>query len=325
MFGTRSAIVGTLLSPLLLAPALALELGDPAPPLQVKEWVKGGPIDLNKGKGKNVYVVEFWATWCTPCRQSIPHLAELQKKYKNKGVVVVGVSSTDQDVATVKKFVQSQGATMDYAVAYEERGKAATDKAYMGGFHRSGIPHAFVIDKKGKIVWEGHPSGGLDAAVEAVLAGNYTVQSLAGAGQKPGRVAGGKPSPHEKLIADYFALVSKPRKAAAAEKLGAKVFKALADDPNALNSFAYRILTDEAVQTRDLELALRAAKAANNLKGGQDDVILDTYALALWENGQREEAVKHEQKAVELASTAKEKARFQQRLAEYERKLRDEK
>jgi len=61
------------------ASAQELNVGDPAPKLAVKEFVKGEPIaGLDKGK---LYVVEFWATWCGPCRQTIPHLTELQKKY----------------------------------------------------------------------------------------------------------------------------------------------------------------------------------------------------------------------------------------------------
>ena len=57
-------------------------VGDPAPRLQVDRFVKGAPVkDFKQGQ---VYVVEFWATWCRPCKESIPHITELQKKYGSK-------------------------------------------------------------------------------------------------------------------------------------------------------------------------------------------------------------------------------------------------
>src|SRR5262249_18297967 len=71
----------------------SLGVGDPAPKLNVKSFVKGEPIatlELDK-----LYVVEFWATWCGPCRVSIPHLTELQKKYPD--VAFIGVSVWEQD------------------------------------------------------------------------------------------------------------------------------------------------------------------------------------------------------------------------------------
>src|SRR6476661_7319275 len=66
----------------------ALVVGDPAPKITVSKWVKGTPV-ANFEKGK-LYVVEFWATWCGPCKVSIPHLTELAKQYKN--VKFIGVS-----------------------------------------------------------------------------------------------------------------------------------------------------------------------------------------------------------------------------------------
>ena len=68
--------------------AQTLGIGSPAPKIEVKEFVKGEPVkSFEQGK---IYVVEFWATWCPPCRTSIPHLTEMQKKYKD--VVFIGVS-----------------------------------------------------------------------------------------------------------------------------------------------------------------------------------------------------------------------------------------
>ena len=94
---------------LLASAGWAAQLGDPAAPLAIKEWIKGNPVNVKDGK--NIYVVEFWATWCPPCRRSIPHLTEIQKKFKDKGVVVVGIS--DEAPATVKPFVQKMAGEMD--------------------------------------------------------------------------------------------------------------------------------------------------------------------------------------------------------------------
>lgn len=152
---------------------VAAELGDPAPALQVAEWVKGQPVDLAAGKGKNVFVVEFWATWCPPCRQSIPHLTELQKKFRDKGVVFVGV--TDEQAPAVKEFVGKMGDKMDYAVAVDKERKTAA--AYLEAFGVGGIPHAFIVDKEGRIVWQGHPMADLELALTQVLDGKYDIAS----------------------------------------------------------------------------------------------------------------------------------------------------
>ena len=77
------------------AMAQTLKVGDAAPKLEVKSFVKGEPVkEFEAGK---TYVVEFWATWCGPCKVSIPHLTELQKKYPE--VPFIGVSVWEQDQA----------------------------------------------------------------------------------------------------------------------------------------------------------------------------------------------------------------------------------
>jgi thiol-disulfide isomerase/thioredoxin len=148
---------------------IAADLGDPAPALKIAEWIKGQPVNLAAGKGKKIFVVEFWATWCPPCRASIPHLTELQKKFKDKDVVFVGVS--DEKVDTVKKFVEKMADKMDYAVAVDD--DRTTSKGYMEAYGINGIPHAFVVDKEGRIVWNGHPMADLEKTLEQLLAGKY--------------------------------------------------------------------------------------------------------------------------------------------------------
>ena len=103
-------------------------------------------------------LLEFWATWCGPCRQSIPHLNQVYAKFKDKGLVVIGV--TDEDVETVNAFMKK--VPMDYSVAVGD------DK--LGAFFGvSGIPHALLITKEGKVLWEGHPMQLDEADIEKLL------------------------------------------------------------------------------------------------------------------------------------------------------------
>ncbi len=104
-------------------------------------------------------ILEFWATWCGPCRQSIPHLNEIYKKYKDKGLVIVGV--TDEDNQTIRKFTKS--VPMDYFPATDRGGKLSAE------FGVQGIPHAVLINKSGEIVWEGHPMSLKDGDVEKIV------------------------------------------------------------------------------------------------------------------------------------------------------------
>ncbi len=149
-------------------PVVPTKLGDAAYPLTGLTWVKGEPAAITPGK---VYVVEFWATWCPPCLTSIPHLTELQKKYADQGVVFVGVSN--EKLPTVKPFVTRMGGKMDYNVAIDTTG--AVVDGYMTAFQQGGIPTAFVVDAKGKVIWFGHPMADLDKVVGQVLAGTYKV------------------------------------------------------------------------------------------------------------------------------------------------------
>lgn len=151
-------------------PKAPTKLGDPAFPLVGLTFVKGKPVEIMPGK---VYVVEFWATWCPPCKDSIPHLTALSKKYADKGVVFVGVSN--ENVGTVKPFVSEMGDKMDYNVAVDAVGGVAN--GYMLAFQQGGIPTAFVVDQKGRVVWYGHPMGDLEKVLSEVVAGTYKIPS----------------------------------------------------------------------------------------------------------------------------------------------------
>ena len=144
--------------------------GSVAPPLEIKAWLKGTPTkELDSAK---TYVVEFWATWCGPCLESIPHLTELAKKNKDK-VTFIGVSiweNKETTQAQVQKFVDDMGAKMDYNVALGngQEGMAIT---WMSAAAQNGIPASFII-KDNKIQWIGHPME-LEKPLGEVVAGTF--------------------------------------------------------------------------------------------------------------------------------------------------------
>jgi thiol-disulfide isomerase/thioredoxin len=127
-------------------------VGEAPPEIKIDEWLSAKP----EMAGKPV-LLEFWATWCPPCRKSIPHLNELEGKYKDKGLVIVGVS--DEDAAAVKEF--QKGTPMNYP--------NGLSKDLVQKYGVNGIPHAFLIGKDGKLLWRGHPMQLTDADIEKAL------------------------------------------------------------------------------------------------------------------------------------------------------------
>lgn len=154
-----------------------LKIGDPAPPLQPAKWLKGAAVSrFEKGQ---VYVVEFWATWCGPCKANIPHLTELAKKFQGKAKVI-GVDiweSPDPTIETLPRvtaFVKSQGKRMDYLVAADTTHNRVAD-AWMKAADEASIPMAFVIGRDGRIAWMGNAAAGLDAILKQVVDDKFDV------------------------------------------------------------------------------------------------------------------------------------------------------
>jgi cytochrome c biogenesis protein CcmG/thiol:disulfide interchange protein DsbE len=115
---------------------------DKAPDFALKSF-DGKTVKLSDYKGK-VVIIDFWATWCPPCRKGIPDLISIQNEYKND-VVIIGISlDSEKTLKDVPGFVKSYG--INYPIVYGNE-KVVTD---YGGIE--GIPTAFVVDKKGNIV-----------------------------------------------------------------------------------------------------------------------------------------------------------------------------
>lgn len=135
----------------------SVNIGDTAPLIRLNKWIKGTRIDkFEKGL---VYVIEFWATWCQPCKAAMPHLSALADKYKNS-VRVLGIDiyeSNSTSIEKIKKFVDSMGQKMNYSVAIEDSNFMETQWILATGSKNQGIPSTFVVDREGRLAWIGHP------------------------------------------------------------------------------------------------------------------------------------------------------------------------
>lgn len=121
-------------------PSLALTVGEAAPAFELPG--NSGVVTLSSLKGKVVYV-DFWASWCGPCKQSFPWLNDMQSKYGAKGFQIVGVN-VDAKTADAKTFLTEVPAK--FTVAYDDKG--VTPKQ----FGIKGMPSSVLIDATGKVL-----------------------------------------------------------------------------------------------------------------------------------------------------------------------------
>lgn len=314
-----------------------LKAGDLAPALSVEKWVKGDPVTgFEKGR---IYVIEFWATWCGPCIQAIPHLTSLQKQYTGK-VQFIGVTGSDA-LPAVESFVTQQGKKMEYTVAFD--GDRSMGEAWMKPAGRNGIPCSFVVDRDGTIAWIGHPRAGLDAVLEMVVAGKFDaaawakIESAAAglrkqafeAGQSDDFDAAAKMLDELAALDPSFAadagmmkwrmLLLQKKDYPAAYACAGKLFAGpLKDDAESLKEIAWTILDAPGVETRDLDLALQLAQRAVELEKAEDGMAIEVVARAYWEKGEKPQAIEWQRRAIAKAPSDTLKREFEATLAKYE-------
>lgn len=120
------------------------EIGQAAPEISAKEWVNfKGPVTLGNLHGK-VVLLEFWATWCGPCIECIPHLNKLQSKYSGKKFQLL--SLVEEGHLTMDQFLKEK--TINYPIGLES--------GSLPDYGVAGIPETFVIDPAGKVLWHGN-------------------------------------------------------------------------------------------------------------------------------------------------------------------------
>lgn len=272
--------------------------GDKAPSLAGVKWLTQAPADPTQPDGKKFYLLDVWATWCQPCAVTIPHLNRLQAKYADKGLVVMAVSQ--EEASVVEPFLQKT--EMKYAVGVDA-GKQAVP-VYMNGIE--GIPHAFLFDRTGTLVWHGHPLDNLEHVIRQVAAGRMDAakamqieahKTELGSIREPGKAL----EVFNKMIAidpqesQYYAIkiniLTQMRKT---EEIGA-VLEAwsagCAESSDGLVELAINAVRQQDVEQRNPGLALQSVEKALTLQPDTPALILGAQVLCELGNPQRARAI----------------------------------
>jgi thiol-disulfide isomerase/thioredoxin len=315
------------------ASAATLKIGDAAPPLQTGKWVQGDPV--RAFDSNHVYVVEFWATWCGPCRVSIPHLNETWQKFKDKNLIVIGQDCWERDESGVPAFVKKMGDQMTYRVALDNKNKekeGAMAINWMAAAGQDGIPTAFIINRQGKIAWIGHPMALQESVLEQILADKFDVAGFAKEFEKQqqkqdaemalsrklnkamktndwetaaaalAEITGSLPEQMRYEVAPTrLEILLGQKNYEAAYELAATSSDAHSDNTGFLNALAWVLASSKNSDARCLALAEKIAERANQPLKDADPAILDTLARAQFRNGKTREAIATEQKALDAA------------------------
>ncbi len=296
--------------------AEAVQIGDPAPEINISEWVKGDKVNFETGKGKTIYVIVFWATWCEPCQECIPHLSDMQKKFKDKDVVMIAVST--EETEDVKRFVKEKGNEIAYTVAVDSNDDR-TYRNYMEAFGMDDIPYSFVVNRQGNVVWQSHPLEGLEDTLDQIVSGKFDLEKA-----KVEITRKIETDKANRLLPVYRHLCLNTDEVGLIKAVGSRILYHGKGDPEFLNTFAQLILDTEEINRYEGETALKAIQIAVETTKGENASILSTYSLTLFEAGQLKEAIEYQKKAIALCKDEKEKAEYKERLEDYQNYLKEE-
>jgi thiol-disulfide isomerase/thioredoxin len=138
---------------------LSTAIGCTAPDFKTID-INGIPLSLSSFKGKSVVLLDFWASWCGPCRALSPHLKELYQKYHSKGFEIISIS-TDENKDAWQQAIKQDGINIWYQVPVQIHNNPfsfnPTEDDLRFKYECSSIPFQYLIDKNGKIIgrWDG--------------------------------------------------------------------------------------------------------------------------------------------------------------------------
>ncbi|MEJ2884595.1 TlpA family protein disulfide reductase [Pedobacter sp. GR22-6] len=157
---------------------LELSFGDPAPALRYSKWIQGTPV--TSLTGDKIYVLEFWATWCKPCIEAMPHLSDLAEKYADR-MKVIGVNvfertsgqTYESSLPSVETFLKQNADKMRFDVIADNNAREMSNN-WLQKAHVVGIP-ATIIVKENQVLWIGHPAF-LDKVLIEIFENKYDLK-----------------------------------------------------------------------------------------------------------------------------------------------------
>lgn len=288
------------LAPQCLVPAASalpqdskLKVGSDAPGIDGLSIVQGTLADQPR-----VRVVEFWATWCGPCKVSIPHINDMYRSLRRRGLEVIGVS--DEKPEVVANFLRMQGDRMSYVVAVDPDKKVG--ERFMQAAGKSGIPCAFVIGPNGKVAFIGHPMDEeFEKAVRLSLDGRYDpaltrkAEPILAAARRAAGVRNFDEAyrRYDEAIAlspvvlfsaateRYRTMLADQKDADAAREYARRMIGMYESDAPALRDLALMLASDSSLPSNDIETAeLAAAALAKIAPSGDPDSFRVSAAVA---------------------------------------------
>jgi len=151
----------TLFAGIVLAVGLAgCGAGPSAPDVNLFPLGQSGSVKLSSFKGK-VVLIDVWATWCGPCRETMPLIQKIYNERREKGLEVVAISG--ESASTVERFLKENPYTYPFYIDL--------DNSVSDSFKITGLPTSIVIDRDGNVVFRGHPADEekIRAAIDAAL------------------------------------------------------------------------------------------------------------------------------------------------------------
>lgn len=303
-------------------------VGETVPGLTEVTWVQGEPVSAFEDG--EVYVLDFWATWCGPCIRAMPHMNELAAKHENDATFIGVHIWPRESSAPPSEWIEKRKAdgkeVFEFAIAEDIDRRTA--ETWMDPNARTGIPTTMVINGDGRLVWMGHPME-LDEPLQQIIDGTYDLEAklpeyrtqIAAASDMraamDARESGDAATLMRKGLeairaapdnyGHYAGRIYRSLLVDAADKDLAEVFLSrvlttpVGKNPHQLNGIAWQIATEYPAEQRDLNVALVLARKSCEMLDYEDASSLDTLARVHYEMGNLDLAIQEQRRAIDAA------------------------